>query len=148
MTSKHERIISQIMTTLAGADGVTGRVWRDRSEAFARAELPALCVYWEEAQLDPDTTCRGTWLIRVMVDILVDGGPVGQVADPIWCSVHSLLMADQTVGGHASGIEPFPRSMGNTPAAKCESVPGENQPGVLSTAWLVRARTMIGDITQ
>lgn len=148
MTSKHERIISHIMTTLAGADGVTGRVWRDRSEAFARGELPALCVYWEDAPTEQDTTCRNTWFIKVIVDILVDGGPVGQVADPIWCSVHSLLMADQTVGGYANGIEPYPRTMGNTPAVQTERVAGENQPGILSTAWLVRARTMSTDITQ
>lgn len=146
--SRHEQAIAQIVTTLQATYGVGGRVWRDRAEALARSELPALVIYPENAPRLPETTCRDSWAMLVMVDILVDGGAVSQVADPIWCDVHALLMADPSLAGHSSGIEPFPRNEGNVPALQWIREAGDNQPGVLSTAWLVRIRTMGGDVTQ
>lgn len=146
--SKQELAIQRIMLTVAGAYGVTGRVYRERTEALARGEVPAIVVYPMLAIRDPDTTCRDSWIVRVHCDIMVGGGPTSGQADPIWSSMHALLMADQSVGGTANGIEPWPRSEGGQPALQWERVEGENQPGVLSTAWLLRVRTMQGDVTQ
>lgn len=146
--SRIEQAIAHIVATLQPTYAVGGRIWRDRAEALVQAELPALVVYPENSPRMPDTTCRDLWNVLVIVDILVSGGPVSQVADPIWCDVYARLMADQSVGGHASGIEPFPRGEGNVPALQWIRESAENQPGVLSTAWLVRVRTMGADVTQ
>lgn len=147
MNSRQELAIREIMTILAGAAGVTGRVYRERTEAFVRGEFPAIVVYPVAATRDPDSTCRDTWNLRVHCDILVSGGPTSELTDPIWVSAHALLMANQSLGGHATGIEPWPRSEGGPPALQWERPDGENNPGILSTAWLVRVRTMEGDVT-
>ena len=148
MKSRHLQCLEHIETQLKTLPIITGGVWFERTDAFLRGFENAINIRPDLAPLEPDSTCRGTWTMRLYVDILVELGPVMKVADPIWCAVHSLLMADQSVGGTANSIEPFPRTEGNEPAVRWLPVDGENQPGVLSTAWLVRVRTMEGDLTQ
>ena len=140
--SRIELAIRQIKTILTPTDGINGRIWRDREEAFnVERELPALVIYPERSLRIPATTCRDLWDLVVMVDICVAGGPVSELADPIWCDVHARLMVDPM------GLEPAPPGEGRPPALQWIRVDGEGRPGILSTAWLVQVRTMGGDVT-
>lgn len=148
--SRQELAIRQILLTLATVPEIAGtppRVFRERKEAF-RGQLPAIVVYPTSAARSPDTTCRDTWRLRIQCDILVAGGPTSALTDPIWTSMVPLLMADQSVGGNAVGIELWPDTEGGPPAIEWEPVEGDNDQGVMRTAWLLRVRTMESDVTR
>mgnify|MGYP003349111890 CR=1 FL=1 len=123
-------------TVLASTAGVNGRVFRDRWEALARNEMPAIVV---EPQVESDdlavvpfTTVTQT----VSVDILVSGSPLSTLADPIRIDAHRRLMTDQSLGGIAMTIEPAGRTW--------EGVSGEL--GVLHCAYAVMYRHRIDDL--
>lgn len=136
--SKSETILARIATVLAGTDGVAGRVFRDRWEALARNEMPAIVV---EPQSEDDdiltTTETLTTTLRVSVDVLISGHPLSTLADPVRVSAHSLLMADTTLRGLIISIYPTGRAW--------DAVSGEI--GVLRCSYAVRYRTSLGSLT-
>ena len=108
MTTKRESILAAIVTALAGTTGVGTRIYRSRTEPFARGESPALVVepINDEASIDTSLPTL-TWRLGVRVMVIVRGNVPDQLADPIVESLHSKLTADLTLGGYAMDIQPI-----------------------------------------
>ena len=138
MTSKSERILAAIEAALAPTDGVSGRVFRDRWEALARNEMPAIVI---EPQSESDdiltTTETITTTLAVNIDVLISGAPLSTLADPIRVSLHSLLLADATLRGLVISCYPAGRQW--------EAVSGEI--GLLRCSYAVKYRTSLGSLT-
>jgi hypothetical protein len=136
--SKSETILARIATVLASTAGVSGRVFRDRWEALARGEMPAVVI---EPQSEDDdiltTTETLTTTLLVSIDILISGQPLSTLADPVRVSVHSLLLADATLRGLVISIYPTGRAW--------DAVSGEI--GVLRCSYAVRYRTSLQSLT-
>ena len=108
MTIKRETILAAITTALAGTVQVDSRIYRSRTEAFARNEAPALIVEPtdDNARQDPVSICWIDWTLGVDVVVHTRGAIPDQLAGPIVEDVHSKLMADRTLGGIAMDIWP------------------------------------------
>jgi len=138
MTSKSERILTAIEATLAPTAGVSGRVFRDRWEALARAEMPAIVIepQSEEPLITAIPYTDSTLLVTV--DILISGSPLSTLADPIRVDAHARLMADRSLGGLVHSIDPAPVAWS-----------GEaGEIGILSLSYRVPFRTLTTDLTQ
>ena len=135
--SKSETILARIATVLGPTAGISLRVFRDRWEALARNELPALVI---EPQSENDdiltTTETVTTTLAVNVDILISGAPLSTLADPIRVSLHSLLLADATLRGLVISIYPTGRQW--------DAQSGEI--GVLRCSYAVRYRTSLSSL--
>jgi hypothetical protein len=136
--SKSETILARIKAVLASTAGVSGRVFRDRWEALARGEMPAVVI---EPQSEDDdiltTTETLTTTLLVSIDILISGQPLSTLADPVRVSLHSLLLADATLRGLIISIYPTGRVW--------DAVSGEI--GVLRCSYAVRYRTSFQSLT-
>ncbi len=125
---------------LGAAYGVSGRVYRDRAEAFARGERPVLLVEPEADQPDPGfTTCRTRWTLTVHVLIMISGGAVSRLADPIRCDIYRIMMADQSLGGLATAVRPIP--------TQWQPEKGNEGPGLVDMGFQVEYRTKEEDLT-
>ena len=137
--SKSERILAAIEAALVGTANVGTRIYRDRAEAVARNECPAL-IYEPITEKDraTGTLARTDTEMIVRFGILVNGTPVSRVADPVRVSLHAKLMADPSLGGLAQSIWPHKREY--------DPAPGEI--GVVVCDYRVLFRTLLEDITQ
>ena len=138
MTSKTERILAAIQTTLAGTDGVGARIYRDRWEALARNEMPALVIHpeTEDQQLTTIPFTQST--LTVAIDVLISGSPLSTLADPTRVSLHSKLMADRSLGGLAFDVIPG--------GVAWDADSGEI--GILRCSYQISFRTLTADLTQ
>lgn len=108
MTTKRERVLTAVMTALAGTTGVSTRIYRSRVEPISRGESPAIVV-----EPISDTAAQNTalptldWSMIVRVSVIVRGAVPDQLADPIIESLHSKVMADLTLGGYAIDVQPI-----------------------------------------
>jgi hypothetical protein len=136
MTSRSEVILAGTKAILeAGLTGAAAAsVYRDRAEAMARNELPAVAIDWD-TQSDAATTHRTlTTTMPLEVDILISGTPLTLLADPIWVRAHELLMAE------ATGVPSLPGVIGIMPTGRqAERVSGEI--GVLRCSYAVMYQT-------
>jgi hypothetical protein len=136
MTSRSEVILAGTKAILeAGLTGAAAAtVYRDRAEALARNELPAVALDWD-TQSDAATTHRTlTTTMPLEVDILISGTPLTLLADPIWVRAHELLMAE------ATGVPSLPGVIGIMPTGRqAERVSGEI--GVLRCSYAVTYQT-------
>lgn len=139
MTSRREQIISAVATALAGTAGVSGRVYRSRVEAFSRGESPAISL---EPVNDTPTTNTSLptldWSLTLRIAVIVRGAIPDQLADPVVESVHSLVMADLTLGGLAMDIIP-----GGT---DWQLIEADQPAGVVLCDYVVRYRTSVGNL--
>jgi hypothetical protein len=106
MTSRREQILSAIATALATTDGVSGRVYRSRVEAFSRDEAPAIIIEPGPDRAQTYSICKLDWTLDVLVVVHTRGQIPDQLADPILVDAHDKLMADRTLGGLAIDIVP------------------------------------------
>jgi hypothetical protein len=106
MTSRREQILSAIATALATTDGVSGRVFRSRVEAFSRNEAPAIIIEPGPDRAQTYSICKLDWTLDVLVVVHTRGQIPDQLADPILVDAHDKLMADRTLGGLAIDIVP------------------------------------------
>jgi hypothetical protein len=136
MTSRSEAILAGTKAILeAGLTGAAAAaVYRDRAEAFARGEMPAVAIDWD-TQSDAATTHKTlTTTMPLEVDILISGTPLTLLADPIWVRAHELLMAE------ATGVPSLPGVIGIMPTGRqAERVSGEI--GVLRCSYAVMYQT-------
>jgi len=146
MTTRTEQILEHLTGTTVGGGilgavaGVSGRVHRDRAEASARLELPALVVFPDTD--DPTTefsTCRTRWVLTLHILVLINGSPVSRLADPIRASIHQILMTEKTLGGLAMTVRPGP--------ARWEQYKGNEAPGVLDLIYQIEYLTDQDDLT-
>jgi hypothetical protein len=140
--------VSRSEAILAGAKaildaGLTGAaaatVYRDRAEAVARNEMPAVALDWD-TQSDAETTqVTLTTTMRLEVDILISGTPLTLLADPIWTKAHELLMAP-------AGVPSLPGVVGITPTGRqAERASGEV--GIFRCSYDVRYQSFQLDVT-
>lgn len=105
-TTRREQILSAIATALEDTEGVSGRVYRSRVEAFSRNEAPALIIEPGPDRAQVYAICKLDWTMDVLVVVHTRGQIPDQLADPIVADVHSKLMADRSLGGLAIDIVP------------------------------------------
>jgi hypothetical protein len=140
MTTKREQILAQIASTLASTVGVSGRVYRSRVTAAARAESPMIVI-------EPvnDTSQQFTslpkldWTMRVRVVVIVRSVNTYTDADPIIESMHSKIMSDLTLGGYAIDVQPVLTTF--------EFLDADQPAGVFSNEYDVKYRTAVADLT-
>ena len=141
MTTKREQIMARLLTTLANTTGVSTRIYRSRVVPLSRGESPALI-------LEPvsDTVEQNTSLptldhsLTVRVSVIVRGDVPDNVADATVESLHSKIMADQTVNNLAIDVQPSDTSF--------ELLDADQPGGVIGVEYIVRYRTEIDDLTQ
>ena len=140
MTTRREQILSAITTALAGTTGVGSRIYRSRVEAFSRGESPAI-------SLEPinDTPATNTslptldWSLTVRIAVIVRGAIPDQLADPIVESLHSLVMADLSLGGLAMDIIPA--------SVDWQLIEADQPAGVVLCDYVIRYRTSVGSLS-
>ncbi len=138
---KRERILAAVATALASTTGVSGRVYRSRTEAFARNEAPAIVIEPGDdvpAQ-EPVSTCKIDWRLTVNVLVHTRGAIPEKLAAPIIASAHALLMADRTLGDLA--METWPGTVQH------QREQGDATAGWTICAYSVRYRTSQPDLT-
>jgi hypothetical protein len=141
MTSRSEAILEGAKLILVA--GLTGSaaasVYRDRAEAVARNETPAVVIDWD-TQSDTATTHKTlTTTMQLEVDIMISGSPLTLLADPIWVKAHELLMAEST------GVPNLPGVIGIVPTGRqAERVSGEI--GILRCSYAVSYQTFQLDV--
>jgi hypothetical protein len=141
MTTRREQILVQVATTLAATSGVSGRVYRSRQEAFSRAESLSVIIEPGPESSGPEqvSTCKIDHTLTLAVGVYARGTVPDQVADPVVQSVHSLLMADRTLGGLVMDIWPLSRN------PEFDAAEGAAVVEVLS--YRVRYRTSVTDLS-
>jgi len=140
MATKREQILAQIASTLASTAGVSGRVYRSRVTAAARAESPMIVI-------EPvnDTSQQFTslpkldWTMRVRVVVIVRSVNAYTDADPVIESMHSKIMSDLTLGGYAIDVQPVLTTF--------EFLDADQPAGVFSNEYDVKYRTAVADLT-
>tara|TARA_B100001996_G_scaffold382925_1_gene376357 strand:- start:3967 stop:4407 length:441 start_codon:yes stop_codon:yes gene_type:complete len=144
MTTKRESILAQIKTVLAGtAGGVGTRIYRERTTPISRGESPAIVI--EPISDNPDQSFslpRLDWSLSVRISIICRGSASStpyEVADPIIESMHTKLLSDLTLNGHAIDIQP-----GNV---AFEFVDSDQPALVVGADYNVRYRTLVTDLT-
>ncbi len=138
---KREQILEAIKDTLEGTTGVGTRIYRSRTEAFARNEAPCLLIEPEidTAQEQAVSNCRIDWRLPVSIAVHTRGPIPEQLAAPIIDSLHSLLMADRTLGGLAFDIWPA--------EVRHEREQADATAGWTTCTYTVRYRTLVHDLT-
>ena len=103
---KSEAILAAVVTRLATITGLT--VYRSRADALSKRQAPAIIVEpgVATAARPGASTNRLDWSMDVQVIIHTRGAIPDQLAGPYLVQVHSLLMADRTLGGLVMDIWP------------------------------------------
>jgi len=139
MTTKREQILSQIATTLASTAGVSGRVYRSRVTAAARAESPMIVIEpVTDAARQLTSLPKLDGRMRVRVTVVVRSQTPDTDADSIIESMHSLLMSDLTVGGYAIDIQPV--------LTEFQFLDADQPAGVISNEYDVLYRTAVDNL--
>ena len=140
MTTRREQILAQIATTLASTAGVSGRVYRSRVTALARAETPVIVIEPVNDVAEQRTSLpKLDWTMRVRVVVVTRSTTPYSDADSVIESMHSKLMADLTVGGYAIDVQPVLTSF--------EFLDADQPAGVFSNEYDVKYRTSVADLT-
>lgn len=103
-----EQILARAATVLSAAAIVApGRIYRDRSDAFAASDLPAINLRRGNASIEPQDVSNTT--VRVAAEFDVEfcasgTGGMATVVDAMHVAAQSALMDDATLAalGHSS----------------------------------------------
>ena len=140
MATKREQILAQIASTLASTAGVSGRVYRSRVTAAARAESPMIVIEPVNDTSQQITSLpKLDWTMRVRVVVVVRSVNAYTEADPIIESMHSKIMSDLTLGGYAIDVQPVLTTF--------EFLDADQPAGVFSNEYDVKYRTTVADLT-
>jgi hypothetical protein len=140
--SRSETIVAGVQAILdAGLTGAAAAaVFRDRYEALARNEMPAVVIDWDNQSDEVTSHATLSTTMRLTLDILISGSPLTLLADPIWVRAHELLMAE------ATGVPSLPGVVGIVPTGRqADGVSGEI--GVLRCSYAVTYGTYQLDVT-
>ena len=141
MTTKRENILAAIKTALTGTTGVGTRIYRSRVEPMSRAESPAIVI--EPVSDNPvQNTSLPTldWTLRVRIVVIERGTVPDQAADDTIQSLHSKMMADLTLGGHAIDVEPAQTTF--------QLLEADQPLGLIICEFEIRYRTKVADLSQ
>jgi len=140
MATKREQILAQIASTLASTAGVSGRVYRSRVTAIARAESPMIVIEPVNDTSQQITSLpKLDWTMRVRVVVVVRSVNAYTDADPVIESMHSKIMSDLTLGGYAIDVQPVLTTF--------EFLDADQPAGVFSNEYDVKYRTTVADLT-
>jgi len=140
MATKREQILTQIASTLASTAGVSGRVYRSRVTAAARAESPMIVIEPVNDTSQQITSLpKLDWTMRVRVVVVVRSVNAYTDADPVIESMHSKIMSDLTLGGYAIDVQPVLTTF--------EFLDADQPAGVFSNEYDVKYRTAVADLT-
>lgn len=106
MTSIREQILDAVKTALDATAGVSGRVYRSRTNPITRTNLPCIVITPVAEQLVDESVPRATWRLTFRITYIGRGSDPDGALDPVICSAHALLMADRTLGNKAQDIAP------------------------------------------
>lgn len=106
MSSKREQILARVETLLINTNGVAGRVFRSRQQAFNRDEAPAIVIEPGRDMPRVVTMCHMDWTLDLLVAIYARGVVPDREADPIAVAVHNELMGDRSLGGLVTDVVP------------------------------------------
>lgn len=137
--SKREAILTQVAATLASTSGVSGRVYRSRTEPLARDEAPAIVIEPVNDTALQDTLATLSWTLTFSVAIIMRGLVPDQLADPILEDAHSRLMADTSLGGLAFDVSPVSVSF--------EALAADKPAGVIVALYACKYRTSLTSLT-
>lgn len=139
MTTKREQILAQVATTLAPTVGVSGRIYRSRVTAAARAESPMIVIEpVTDSARQVTSLPKLDWRMRLRVTVVVRSQTPDTDADSIVESIHSLLMADLTLGGYAIDVQPV--------LTEFQFLDADQPAGVISNEYDVLYRTEVDDL--
>jgi hypothetical protein len=140
MATKREQILAQIASVLASTTGVSGRVYRSRVTAAARAESPMIVIEpVNDTSQQVTSLPKLDWTMRVRVVVIVRSIDAYTDADPVIESMHSKIMADLTLGGYAIDVRPVLTTF--------EFLDADQPAGVFSNEYDVQYRTTVSDLT-
>lgn len=140
MATKREQILAQIASVLASTAGVSGKVYRSRVTAAARAESPMIVIEpVNDTSQQVTSLPKLDWTMRVRVVVIVRSIDAYTDADPVIESMHSKIMADLTLGGYAIDVRPVLTTF--------EFLDADQPAGVFSNEYDVQYRTTVSDLT-
>lgn len=141
MTTKRENILAAIRTALTDTVGVGTRIYRTRVDPVSRDESPSIVI-----QPVRDTSEQNTSLptldctLTVRITVIERADIADQAADDTVESLHSKIMADLTLGGHAIDVQPV--------RTEFEFIEADKPVGLISCEYEVRYRTQVDDLSQ
>jgi len=131
--TKRENILSALVSALAPAEGVSGRIYRGRPYPARVEETPCIFVTWVNDLPSYDNLNIMDWVLTFRVVIVTRDEAPDVAADGILNSVHSLLMADRTIGNTVHDVLPAEQRM--------SIIEGDNPVGLLEALYNVKYRT-------
>ena len=141
MTTKRENILAAIKTALTGTTGVGTRIYRSRVEPLSRAESPAIVIEPISDTPEQNTSLPTLdWTFRVRIVVIERATIPDQAADDTIESMHSKIMADLTLGGHAIDVQPAQTSF--------QLLEADQPAGVIFCEYEIRYRSEVDDLTQ
>lgn len=100
MTSKREQILSALHTKISAITSIGSQnVFRSRQIALSREELPACLIEPVQDVANNSMIPFIDWTLLVKITLIVRGGIMDQVADPMINAIHAAIMDDQSLGG-------------------------------------------------
>ena len=140
MATKREQNLAATGSILARTTGVSGRVYRSRVTAAARAESPMIVIEpVNDTSQQVTSLPKLDWTMRVRVVVIVRSIDAYTDADPVIESMHSKIMADLTLGGYAIDVRPVLTTF--------EFLDADQPAGVFSNEYDVQYRTTVSDLT-
>lgn len=134
-----EAILGTIKTLLTTALPSVG-VFRDRADAFAREELPALKIQRGDRKPTPFGRGVATNDFAIDIEIHVRGAEPSVQANTIEASIIEALMADRTLGGTCTRID----DAGSVP----EYADGDDVPMKLTLSFNVKFAAPENNLTK
>ena len=137
--TRRELILARIKTNLDAATGVT--VYRSRVEPLSRAESPAIVIEPISDTPEQNTSLPTLdWTFRVRIVVIERATIPDQAADDTIEDMHSKIMADLTLGGHAIDVQPAQTSF--------QLLEADQPAGVIFCEYEIRYRSEVDDLTQ
>lgn len=141
MTTKRENILAAIKTALADTTGVGTRIYRSRVEPLSRGESPAIVIEPISDTPEQNTSMPTLdWTLRVRIVVIERATIPDQAADDTIESLHSKIMSDLTLGGHAIDVQPAQTSF--------QLLEADQPAGVIFCEYEIRYRSEVDDLTQ
>lgn len=102
-----EQVLASIAATLTAAASMSGAtVFRERKDALALGEGIAVVLEPEVEEYRKISDYHMSVDLMCIFNILVRGNVPNTTADPIRVAMHSLIMADPTIGGLVQRVIP------------------------------------------
>ena len=137
-TTKRESIIEYIVTALQGISGIS--IYRDRTEAFRREEMPVVNVIPVQDVPSYNVIDFAEWVFQFSVKIYTRGTNPDSLSDALERDIYAALMADRTLGGKVFDIT----SVG----FYYQVLEGDQPMGTTDLVFQTTYRTKASDLTQ